>query len=252
MLPQQEPHSAGAPLCQNLLPLSCKQEGSPSCGMKVQRGGSKTLCPFEFLQLVFGSLGHKRPGTRLQCYVCRHLCMRRSHTGAWYKAVLYIQHPHNVFFISLATHPHPRSAHTRASDRRLVAFSYSRCLIQGLSHLPLRQGPTSCSWTKRGKKGIEEEGMELGTCRNIPRTGGEMCEGWSKRGCLSSGSNYSNVVFIYSCLFGSPCLQFSLRFKYNNSPGVMRCLAERLQHILMTAFGFQTGFLLFVQWVLHV
>lgn len=60
MLPQQEPHSAGAPLCQNLLPLSCKQEGSPSCGMKVQRGGSKTLCPFEFFQLVFGSLGHKR------------------------------------------------------------------------------------------------------------------------------------------------------------------------------------------------
>lgn len=32
----------------------------------------------------------------------------------------------------------------------------------------------------------------------------------------------------------------------------MRCLAEKLQHILMTAFGFQTGFLLFLQWVLHV
>lgn len=36
------------------------RKGSPSCGVKVQRGGSKTLCPFEFFQLVFGSLGHQR------------------------------------------------------------------------------------------------------------------------------------------------------------------------------------------------
>lgn len=60
MLPQQEPHNVGAPLRQNLLPLSCKQEGSPSCGIKVQRGGRKTLRPFEFFQIMFRSLRHER------------------------------------------------------------------------------------------------------------------------------------------------------------------------------------------------
>lgn len=32
------------------------------------------------------------------------------------KADPYMHYPHKVFFISLATHPHPRSAHTRASQ----------------------------------------------------------------------------------------------------------------------------------------
>lgn len=144
MLPQQEPHSAGAPLGQNLLPLSCKQEGSPSCGMKVQRGGSKTLCPFEFFQLVFGFLGHKR-SAHSSAVMSADTSACRDHTQAHDTRPFFT---YNTLIMSFYLPGYPPTSKERTyqsfTDRRLVAFSYSRCLIQGLSHLPLRQGPTSC------------------------------------------------------------------------------------------------------------
>lgn len=102
--------------------------------------------------------------------------------------------------------------------------------------------PHKLKLNKEGKKGIEEEGMELGTYRNIPRTGGEMCEGWLKRGCLLRGSNYSNAVLIYSCLFSSLCLQFSLHLKYNNSPGWCAASQRGFSIFLWLPLAFKQAF----------
>lgn len=144
MLPQQEPHSAGAPLRQNLLPLSCKQEGSPSCGIKVQRGGRNTLRPFEFFQIMFGSVRHERSAhsstvMSADTFACRdHTRARDIRLIFTYSTLI------KPFYLPRYPPTSKECTYQSFTDRRLVAFCYSRCLIQDFSHLPLRYGPTSC------------------------------------------------------------------------------------------------------------
>lgn len=160
MLPQQEPHSAGAPLGQNLLPLNCKQEGSPSCGIKVQRGGRKTLRPFEFFQIMFGSLRRERSAdssTVMSTDTFAHGDHTRVHD---IRPIFTCITPIKSFYLPRYPPTSKECAYQSFTDRRLVAFCYSRCLIQDFSHLSLHYGPTSCILNKEEKKGIGEEEIE--------------------------------------------------------------------------------------------
>lgn len=115
-----------------------------SCGIKVQRGGRKTLRPFEFFQIMFRSLRHERSADgsavmSADTFACR------DHTRVHdIRPIFTYSTPIKSFYLPCYPPTSKECTYQSFTDCRLVAFCYSRCLIQDFSHLPLRYGPTSC------------------------------------------------------------------------------------------------------------
>lgn len=163
MLPQQEPHSAGAPL----------QAGKQS--IMWDKGTDRQQEDPPSFWILSDHVWISQTWTvsrQLHCYVYRHLCMQRSHTGARYKADLYIQYRHKVF-LSPSISNHIQGVYIPGLHRSETGgFLLQQIADPGFltSTVPLR--PHKLFLNKVEKKSIGKEEMEWGTCRNIPRTEG--------------------------------------------------------------------------------
>lgn len=116
---------SGAPRITRLHPPNAEQEGSQSCGMRVQRGARRILCPFDsFTSLLWITW-------RLLNINKRRLRGSNSQHATHTSAAPHMQHPHTVFYLphsATCTHPHARSAHSSTDPIDYRVFCECVCV----------------------------------------------------------------------------------------------------------------------------
>lgn len=176
---------------------------------------------------------------RLHCYVCRHLCTQRSHTGTWYKADLYMHYPHKVF-LSPSLPTHIQGVHIPELHRSQTGgFLLQQMSDPGFltSAAPLRPHKLYFEQRREERHWRRGDRMREGHVETFQEQM-DICVKSDWRGCLLRGSNYSNGLFFYIYLFllfvQLPVFILYCTFQIYQYPGVMCCPAEKPLHILVT------------------